>query len=148
MESYKIDELLQKYFEGETTTAEEAQIKKYFASDEVAPDHEQYKPLFGFYIEEQKHIFEHVTALPQKRHNNRNNWLAIAASVAIFAGLGFYFNQPAASPQELGTYEDPEVAFRETQKALNLLSGHVNTGVQSVQYIEEFDEAKDKVFIK
>jgi hypothetical protein len=48
--------------------------------------------------------------------------------------------------QKLGTYDDPEVAFQETQKALNMLSKNVNVGVTGMSYIKEYEKSKEKVF--
>ncbi len=38
------------------------------------------------------------------------------------------------------------MAFRETQKALALLSGNVNKGLESVKYVDELETAKEKIF--
>lgn len=47
-----IDELLNRYFEGETSAAEERELRRFFASDDV-PDHlSAYKPLFAYFEEE------------------------------------------------------------------------------------------------
>ena len=50
--------------------------------------------------------------------------------------------------QDLGTYDNPEVALKETQKALALLSTHVNTGIESVNYIREYEDSKQLIFKK
>jgi len=59
-------------------------------------------------------------------------WLSIAASVVVMLGVSIYtfqmYNQPVN--EDLGTINDPEVAFKETQKALNMISEHINTGIQ------------------
>jgi len=64
-------------------------------------------------------------------------------------GIGFfgYYKNPTAK-EDLGTYENPEVAFKATQKALTLLSNNVNVGVKSVQYIEEYENSKNFIFKK
>jgi len=41
--------LLEKYWNAETSVEEEAQLKMYFASDKIAPEHLQYKDLFTYY---------------------------------------------------------------------------------------------------
>ncbi len=149
MELHKIEELLEKYFEGETSIAEENQLKDYFSSSDVAQHLEQYKPIFGYFSKAKEQLFEQqITPLPQRNTNRRSAWLSVAASVVVLLGVGTfaYFNQ--AQPNDLGTYDDPEIALRETQRALSLLSAQVNKGVESVQYIEHYDEAKEKVFIK
>ena len=41
MESHTIEKLVEKYFSGETSIAEEKQLKDYFSSPDVAPHLEQ-----------------------------------------------------------------------------------------------------------
>jgi len=150
MELHKIEELLEKYFEGETSIAEENKLKDYFSSSDVAQHLEQYKPMFGYFSEAKQQSFEQqIAPLPRRDTNRRSAWLSVAASVVVLLSAGtFYFLDRNAQPHEdLGTYDDPEIALRETQKALSLLSAKMNKGVESVQYIEQYDKAKDKVFI-
>lgn len=144
MELAKIEILLEKYFEGETTIAEENQLKDYFSSD-VAQHLEQYKPLFGYFSQAKQQKSAHIN--PSQSKKRYVAWLSIAASVVVLLGVGTftYFNYNQTS-QDLGTYDNPEEAFRQTQKALSLLSNNVNVGIESVQYIQEYENAKDKVF--
>jgi len=146
MELDNIKSLLEKYFEAETTIAEENELRNYFSSTDVDPELEQYKPMFGYFSEAKNEQSNHQIAV--ESHTKRNlTWISIAASVVVLLGIGaFYFNQEAQD-QDLGTFENPEIAFRETQKALDLLSGNFNKGVQSVQYVKEYEIAKDKVFV-
>ena len=76
------------------------------------------------------------------------NWIAIAASVAVLLGTGCYvfLKRNNTSNENLGTYDDPELAFIETQKALAMLSSHVNKGVEGMQYMQEFEKTKNKIF--
>jgi hypothetical protein len=149
MESDKINALLEKYFEGETTIAEENELKKYFSSAVVAPHLQQYQSLFGYYASETKQKFEPKLMLkPSKR--NTITWISIAASVVVLLGVGIYtFNHVSndKTNQELGTYDNPEEAFKETQKALAMLSNNVNVGIESIQYIENYENTKDQIFI-
>ncbi len=55
-------------------------------------------------------------------------------------------NEQNVAPSEYGTYDDPEVAFKETQKALAMISKNVNTGIESVNYITEYQTSKEKIF--
>ncbi|WP_418262821.1 hypothetical protein [Flavobacterium faecale] len=50
--------------------------------------------------------------------------------------------------ESLGTIDNPEQAFEETQKALDLIATNLNLGMKSVIYLEEFEMAKAKIFIK
>ena len=150
MELDKLEILLEKYFEGETSIAEEDQLKDYFSSSNVAQHLEQYKPLFGYFsTSKQQEFTQAVPLISKPRAKKRTTtWLSIAASVTVLLGAGTftYFNYDNTQTQDLGTYDDPEVAFRETQKALSLLSQNVNVGMESVQYIQQYETAKNKVF--
>lgn len=150
MELDKLEILLEKYFEGETSIVEENQLKEYFSSSNVAQHLEQYKPLFGYFSASRQQEFTQavpLTSTPRAKKRT-TTWLSIAASITVLLGAGTftYFNYDSTQSQELGTYDDPEVAFRETQKALSLLSENVNVGMESVQYIQEYETAKSKVF--
>jgi hypothetical protein len=150
MELDKIENILEKYFQGETTIAEENQLKDYFSSSNVAQHLEQYKPIFGYFsqVKQQKSTQE----IPLKTNKRKVAWLSIAASVVVLLGIGTYFyvseknTAPVVAQSELGTYDDPEEALAATQKALALLSNNVNVGIESVQYIKEYEQSKNKIF--
>lgn len=145
MELSTVEKLLQKYFEAETSIAEENMLREYFTSTDVAPHLEQYKPLFGYFEAEVNQTFEKDLPLkPRKR--NVVAWVSVAASVVLLSGLFFITNNQSAGADELGTYNDPEIAFKETQKALNMLSSTVNVGVTGVAYLKEYEQSKQKVF--
>lgn len=148
MELHKIEILLEKYFEGETSTQEETLLQQYFSSPDVAPSLEQYKGMFGYFSKAKEQQFKQVVPL-QPRKRKAVTWLSIAASVVVLLGVGtFAYNtmQTEIPKDDLGTFDDPETAFRETQKALDMLAGHVNTGVESVEYINEYEAQKNLVF--
>ena len=150
MEFNKIEDILEKYFQGETTIAEENQLKEYFSSPDVAQHLEQYKPMFGYFsqVKEQKS----TQTIPLKTKKRKVAWLSIAASAVVLLGIGTYFYTseknatPVTAQSELGTYDDPEEALAATQKALALLSNNVNVGIESVQYIKEYEQSKNKIF--
>jgi hypothetical protein len=153
MELYKIEELLEKYFQGETSIAEEKELTNYFSSSNVAQHLEQYKPMFGYFSLAKQETSSQKGSLISKNESKglKRIWWSAAASVAVLLGVGMYvYNTTATNTSvatnELGTYDSPEEAFRETQKALALLSGHVNTGIESVQVIQEYDNSKEKIF--
>lgn len=139
-----IETQLEKYFQGETSIAEENELKNYFSSADVAQHLEQYKPMFSYFAfaRNEKTDIE----IPLKTNKRKNvAWLSIAASVVVLLGVGFMFF--TNSPQDdLGTYDNPEIALKETQKALALLSGNVNKGIESMQYVQEYENVKTSVF--
>ena len=157
MELYKVEALLEKYFEGETSIAEENELQEYFSTQQVAPHLEKYAALFNhFAIAKEQQFEQEIPVLQIQKDESRNqkrnlSWISIAASVVVLMGIGtyvFYNSEPVNNSKDLGTYDDPEVAFKETQKALSLLSKNVNVGIESVKYVEEYQIAKNKVFRK
>ncbi|MEN2414821.1 hypothetical protein [Flavobacterium mesophilum] len=150
MELDRIENILEKYFQGETTIAEEKELKEYFSSPNVAQHLEQYQPMFGYFSQVKQQRSTQEIPLQTKKRNVA--WLSIAASAVVLLGIGAYYfagEKTAASAvaqSELGTYDDPEEALKATQKALALLSTHVNVGIESVQYINEYEQSKNKIF--
>jgi hypothetical protein len=146
MELKIIEQLLEKYFDAETSTAEEKQLKAYFSLPDVAPHLEQYRPMFGYFANQATQQFEKT--VPFKVKKQYGKWMSIAASLVLMAGMLTWFNasQPTASDNELGTYSDPETAFKETQKALNMVSKNVNVGVNSMDYLGEYEKSKKTIF--
>ena len=149
MELDKIKIQLEKYFRAETSIAEENELRDYFSSSDVPPSLEQYKPIFGYLDLEKEPKFDQEILL--KSRNRNWMWLSVMASVVVLMVIGAYgyfnfFN--TGQDQNLGTYDDPEVAFRETQKALSKLSTNLNTGFESMQYIKEYENSKNLIFKK
>ena len=141
----RIEILLEKYFEAETSIAEEKELKDYFASSDVAQHLEQYKPIFGYATQAKQEQF--TAAIPLNTHKRKSVvWLSVAASVAVLLGVGLFTFNHQPKPVNSGVIDDPEVAFRETQKALALISQSVNKGIESMEYLNEYEQSKNKVF--
>jgi len=146
MELKIIEQLLEKYFDAATSIAEEKELKAYFSSPDVAPHLEQYRPMFGYFANQATQQFDKQVPLKTKKHYGK--WLSVAASLVLMAGMLTWFNisQPTSNPEELGTYNDPETAFKETQKALNMVSKNVNVGVSSMNYLGEYEQSRKTIF--
>lgn len=52
MKDIMIKQILEKYFEGKTTSSEEALLRNYFSKEDTAPELDCYKPLFQYFAEE------------------------------------------------------------------------------------------------
>jgi hypothetical protein len=143
----RIEKLIEKYFEAETTLAEEKELKAYFSSENVAPPLEQYKAIFGYTAQANQEQFTAAVSLNSKK-SNLVVWISVAASVVVLLSVGLFtfnhYNQPVN--ENYGTYDDPEVAFRETQKALEMISQSVNEGIGSMNYLSEYEQSKNIIF--
>ena len=146
MELKLVEQLLEKYFQGATTIAEEKQLKAYFSSNDVAPHLAKYQTLFSYFEIQKGTQFEQKLPL-QPRKQSTVKWIGIAASFVVLFGLAtFYFYPSEPKYEDLGTYDNPEEAFAATQKALLMVSEQVNIGMESVVYLEEYEKTKKTIF--
>ena len=146
MELKLVEQLLDKYFEGTTTIGEEKQIKAYFSSNDVAPHLAKYQALFGYFETQKETQFEQkLLVQPGKRFSVK--WMGIAASFVVLFGLAsFYFSTPEPKQDDLGTYDNPEEALAATKKALTLVSQKINVGIGGINYINEYEQSKNRIF--
>ncbi len=146
----RIEKLIDKYFEGETSIAEENELKVYFSSTDVAQHLKQYQTIFGYFSQAKEQRFTQEIPLKTKKRNVVM-WLSVAASVVVMLGVGtfMYFESNKTEQFVACNSEDsPELALEQTQKALALVSEHLNTGIESVNYINEYENSKNRIFKK
>jgi hypothetical protein len=135
--------LIEKYFNGETTLEEEAQLKAYFRNGEVDETLRQYAPLFRYLEQEKAQLLDSdfdqkLTARLQKGATvvGMRPWqrqlLRVAAVGILLAGLFLLFQRKPASHTAIHweKYEtqDPELAYEQTKEALRLLSSKLKRG--------------------
>ena len=130
-----IEKLLEKYENGETSIKEEQVLKNYFSSDTVAPHLEMYKPMFAYFLVNQQEQFTKDVSLKTKTIFNYK-WISVAAVAVLM--LGFYFSSSFGN--ELGTYQDPQLAFNEFSKSMEMISQSFNKGASTVGYLEEVNK--------
>ena len=145
MELAKIESVLDAYFEGETTLAEENMLREYFSGTEVAPHLEAYKNLFIGLKNAQAEVSEREVVLPEvTTTSNRRWWLSVAASVVIVLGIvGLQFS---GNDNQLTSEEEQALAeFNKTKETLLLLSKSFNKGTGELAILGEFTIAKNKI---
>lgn len=144
MDLKRIEELLEKYLDARTSVAEEAELRDYFASDQVALHLVEYQSMFGYFNQAKETHYEGQIMVsnrnPSKRHVMA--WAGIAVSILFLAGL--FLNQPSKAG-EFGTYDDPEIALERTKEALNFLSENLKAGNQELGHLQEFNHAKNEL---
>ena len=141
MELTKIEELLEKYFEAQTTLVEEEALQAYFSQDEVAPHLEDYKSMFQFFPASREEQFTRHVPLKTKR--NYNKWISVAAVGVLLLGVYFGNGGERLTPQEK---KEAQLAYEETQKAFDLIAQNLNKGKEKMLYLNEFDKTKNKIF--
>lgn len=144
-----IKELLQKYFDGETSLAEEAVLKSYFANDNIANELKQYQPIFVCFTDvatenlpdlQFEEAFRKQIATRRKHHGVLYHialWSsAAAASVVLAMGSIYYIERQNNYMIVNGKrVNDPEKALMIAAEKLHLVTGKFNTSVSHVQQI-------------
>lgn len=165
MNTEEIKCLLDKYLDGQTTEAEEQQLRASLAGD-VPQELRAEKAMFGALAqfeqtattlmdervaEATEHRMSRMidqwnrleTVQRRKSRSHAMKWLtSVAAGMLVLVGVSFYAGQKqqqqsqaqtAAMPQD--TYNDPRMAYKETEKALQMLSEKLNQGIEEMEKI-------------
>lgn len=137
MESIKIEQLIEKYLDAETTLQEEAVLQDYFVNSKVAPHLEEYRALFGYFAESKNERYTKTIQLNTQKKNWK--WLSVAASLVLLFSVykGYNYNQEKAEAQ---------IAFQQTQEAFQLLSKNMNKGTAAIGYLGEYETTTNKIF--
>ena len=138
MELAKIEKLVDKYLEAETTLEEEKTLKEYFSKSDVPEHLLAYKDLFSYFKNSSLEKSNKKIIIPQRSVNLR--WLSVAAVVIFFIGI-YSVNQNNISEKE-----EARQAYMETQKALNLISQNLNKGNNAIAQLETFEKTQNKIF--
>ena len=117
----EIKELLNRYYEGESTDADEQRLRAYFTSDEVAAELQPYRSIFA-YLQSGRSVplqspcpvlninTEFASGQKSKTKNRKSKivkwWYAAAAAIAILLTATFLVREFHPKPQVLceGTY--------------------------------------------
>ncbi len=151
MKYQEITQLLDKYFAGETSLQEEAQLRNYFNGKDVQESLRSYQPLFQFFRQEQEQrlnerfetkLMEQLQqAPPRLRVRRLSVWIARAAAVALLAIGGWWMYQqvevakpePVAQTIDWSKYEPetPEEAYQVLKASLHKVSSELNQGAST-----------------
>jgi len=160
MENLKhIEELLEKYYNGETNLEEERKLHWYFQTHEIPnhlkPDEEIFRYHYKQTTEEASpDLTEKLSKLIDEEGRKSRFILpvrtirmisGIAASVlillALWIGIGRDFMQQRNLGKFADTYDDPQLAYVETKKALLLVSEKLNAGTKELQYLKKYNQS-------
>jgi hypothetical protein len=150
MKQEELKELLDRYFNGDTSPEDEIKLKEYFSGDEIFPGYEAERDIFCHFSSEEKipapsgdletriiksiDNLEHTHSIP-----GRTRYIAIisvAATFIILFGSYFFFIR---SQQPKDTFSDPRIAYAETMKILNEVSVKLNKGTSRLEPISKLN---------
>lgn len=154
----KIQELLDKYWNCETTLEEEEILRSYFSNEEVHDDFIEFEQLFRHFNEVKgsrvsndfdERVFEKV----EKRKAQRRYlgvFTKVAAAVILILSFvvinqRYILVKDKATQVVQDTFEDPQRALEETKKMLMLVSEKWNKGKSEISKISEFNKAEKMI---
>ena len=147
MKEERLKELLEKYYNGDTSTEEESELKKYFAGNTIVPGYEAEMEMFRhFSVYEQdaapsddleSRIIDSIDALESKqkhtlRHRKSLVVLSAAATFLILIGAYFFLTRET-EPED--TFDDPQIAYAEAKRILYDVSVRLNRGTLALEQV-------------
>ena len=150
MKVNEIEELLVRYYDGETNEAEEKELKEFFAQADI-PAHllaetpEGLESKLSGLIDEWDTHERRSTKIKKHTRIIHLQWVgSIAASLLILFSVGMYLYKPYTPPTPQDTCSSPTEAYAEAQKALFMFSSALNKGVQQMETVHETTEKVQK----
>jgi hypothetical protein len=149
MNRERLDELLERYYDGTTSSQEEHELKAWFSGNGDFTGYEAEVEIFSHYnisvvIPEPSHGFEQrlISAVDtverdERMRHSKQRYIAIfstAAAILILVSSLFFLNS-LKEPRD--TFSDPQLAYAETKKILNEVSVKLNHGTQALKEISK-----------
>ena len=146
MEHTYIKGLLDRYWEADTSLAEEKQLRDYFRGPDVAPELAPYRSAFAWPEQGMQpsaglearilgSLGEADRHTPVRSLYRKGWWYAVAAVLVVCLGIQLIPRAPIAQPPAVAavttmddTYSDPAQALAAVQKALRTVSSRMNKG--------------------
>ena len=145
-----IEELLERYYNAQTSEAEVQRVREYFIHEETPPYLQKEKEMFlqlqaaqvpeGLEERLSKQIDQWAMQkrfIPKSTQKIALQWIGgIAASLQILFGMGWYFNDAQLNYRQ-DTCATPEEAYVHTEKALMMFAQALDKGVKQKEVIQE-----------
>lgn len=158
MEKKRLEKLIEKFYEGNTSIGEERMLENFFSQKDVQTSMEADKDLFRYYTSsrnedlpderlEQK-IIQAIESEGGDLSGSRRRMIytitSIAASILILIGSYFILLSPSGPGLALTKYKDtfdnPDLAYLETQKTLLYISEKLNNGTRELNNLTKFEK--------
>ena len=158
MNEKELNQLLEKYYKGESTEEEEKFLRDFFKNSLIPEGYEAEKVIFGYYSEEAEIVEpsvgleERIIAGIDEADRERKKrilrkrilpYLSAAAGLLILTGSYFFFVNRKAP---LDTFSDPRIAYAETMKILMEVSTKLNQGTKALEPVGKINELTNKSF--
>jgi hypothetical protein len=162
MEDLKqIEELLEKYYNGDTSLDEERKLHWYFQTHDVPlhlkPDAELFRSNYKRSTDEDApELTERLAKIIDDQDRKSRfiiplrslRWISgIAASVIILLSLWITVgrNTLGSRSKFTDTFSDPKLAYQETRKTLLLVSEKLNAGTKELEQLKKYNQSISKL---
>ncbi|SHI66793.1 hypothetical protein SAMN05444280_104158 [Tangfeifania diversioriginum] len=152
METQEVKQLLQRYFNGESSENDEQKLQAYFHSGNVAAELEEYAGFFGGISELSKtanddsienevmnYILENEAEEKSKYRTLWKTVTGIAASIIIVVGGLLLYQQKDKTYED--TFENPQVAYSVAEDVLEYMSAKYNKGLAELSNFDKLQTA-------
>lgn len=141
MNESELKKLIEKYYEGKSTTEEEQELRIFFSKDILFPGYEAEREIFRHYYESENipvpssgfesKILQAVDDLERRSFRKRYiTVLSSAAAILFLIGAWFFLIHEKKAAD---TYTNPEIAYAETMKILYEVSLKLNEGTEALK---------------
>ncbi len=151
----KIEELLEKYYQGNTSSEEENMLRRFFAEAEIPEHMAADAGLFRFFLNEKEALLsgemedklgglfpDSATVKASPGLRLRYYWISGAAAVILIL-LGLFLDrqirQNSSLEVRMDTYEDPYLAYAEARRALYIVSKKMNAVREPLKNLGKLD---------
>lgn len=164
MSSQKIEKILERYFHGETSLAEEQRLRNFFLKEELPSHLEELREQFLFYEQEKDHklpetfdeeLFDAIDKQERSKRASRRAVFYYVSSVA--AAILIIITVFISFDPKTGNSREAEEAFAQASQVLYFVSDkfikgsnplervkRFNDGVENLKKVKKFEEGVDK----
>jgi hypothetical protein len=148
----RIEELLEKYWAAEASTAEEQELKKRVINNDELPV--ELKGLFTHFDEEKEielgEDFDQMilSTIETKKETKVislsayfKQYASIAAAVLVLLVSSYFFIQEQKAYEQADTFESPELALQEFKKQMLMVSNYMNKGSDRLEDLSNLSKA-------
>ena len=143
MNEQKVEELLQRYFEGATSLDEERALRRYFAESDTPDSLKAYRAMFTFFADER------AVEPPKQKAAIRSVRLTLSIVAAIAASIAILFliGMPQQQPDNYVYYVDGQRIYDETaaialaETKLQMLAASMQKAQNSMAAFERVQES-------
>ena len=163
MDLHEVEKLLEKYWQCETSLEDEQKLRDFFVKGNIPSSAKGAAELFRFLnAEKSKSLAANFEGAVTKKLEARRggkviqmisygNMARIAAGIVVVVAATFLIRQEIRKsyPQELqDTYTDPQMAFEETKRALQMISNSFGKAKKEASKMQMLNEAEKKIQTK